>query len=167
MICKRIFILETLRGVSASPRVTRRSDDVHGQGFGQVKTGHVMTTKISFYNRAASTERDVAETPGQRRRVVRFDGVDTSHSLSPASPVARPHIKTGEVAVNIRDWTQKVQEHETHMMRQSPTPFIRSKRTDSPSPPLPPPPSRETLQSMGLSASTYYPKDNNFEGTDL
>merc|ERR1719431_1526427 len=41
----------SLRGVSASPRVTRRTDDMHGQGFGQVKTGHVITTKISFLNR--------------------------------------------------------------------------------------------------------------------
>ena len=57
-----------------------------------------MTTKISFYNRAASAERDVPETPGQRRRIVRFEGVDSSGSLSPA----RPHIKTGDVAVNIR-----------------------------------------------------------------
>ena len=34
--------------------MTRRSDDMHGSGFGLVKTGHVMSTKISFYNRAAS-----------------------------------------------------------------------------------------------------------------
>ena len=80
--------------MSASPQVTRRSDDIHGHGFGQVKTGHVMTTKISFYNRAASTERDIPETPSQRRRVVRFQGEDSSGS--------RPVMKTGDVAVNIR-----------------------------------------------------------------
>ena len=87
--------------MSASPQVTRRSDDIHGHGFGQVKTGHVMTTKISFYNRAASTERDIPETPSQRRRVVRFQGEDSSGSLSPVSG-SRPVIKTGDVAVNIR-----------------------------------------------------------------
>ena len=89
--------------MSASPQIARRSDDVHGRGFGQVKTGHVMTTKISFYNRAASTERDTPETPGQRRRIVRFEGLelDSSGSLSPVT-VSRPHIKTGDVALNIR-----------------------------------------------------------------
>ena len=91
--------------MSASPQIARRSDDVHGRGFGQVKTGHVMTTKISFYHRAASTERDLPETPGQRRRIVRFEGVDSSGSLSPVS--SRPHIKTGDVAVNIR-WARIV-----------------------------------------------------------
>jgi len=163
--------LAALRGVSASPQIARRSDDVHGRGFGQVKTGHVMTTKISFYHRAASTERDLPETPGQRRRIVRFEGVDSSGSLSPVS--SRPHIKTGDVAVNIRGWSQKVKEHESKMVRQSPVPFTnksvggRREDTASPSPPLPPPPSMETLQSLGLSASTYFTDDNNFEGTDL
>ena len=60
-----------------------------------------MSTKISFYNRAASSEREIPETPSQRRRVVRFQGEESSGSLSPVS-VPRPHIKTGEVAVNIR-----------------------------------------------------------------
>ena len=174
--------------MSASPQIARRSDDVHGRGFGQVKTGHVMTTKISFYHRAASTERDLPETPEQRRRIVRFEGVDSSGSLSPVS--SRPHIKTGDVAVNIRwaacqermlrnrnilcrGWSQKLKEHESKMVRQSPVPFTsksvggRREDTASPSPPLPPPPSMETLQSLGLSASTYFTDDNNFEGTDL
>ena len=87
--------------MSASPQISRRSEDVPGRGFGQVKTGHVMTTKISFYNRAASSDRDAPETPSQRRRIVRFEGVDSSGSLSPVGPV-RPQIKTGDVAVNIR-----------------------------------------------------------------
>ena len=85
-----------MRAVSASPQVTRRSDDVYGHGFGQVKTGHVMTTKISFYNRAASVEKDAINTPEQRRRV-RFQGMD---SPSPTQP--KPIIKTGDVAANIK-----------------------------------------------------------------
>ena len=90
-----------MRGVSASPQISRRSDDVQGRGFGQVKTGHVMTTKISFYNRAASSDREIPDTPSQRRRMVRFEGLDSSGSLSPVSS-SRPQIKTGDVAVNIR-----------------------------------------------------------------
>ena len=71
-----------------------------------------------------------------------------------------------------RGWSHKVKEHENKMVRQSPVPFTsksmggRREETESPSPPLPPPPSRETLQSLGLSASTYF-TNNNFEGTDL
>ena len=89
---------KSFRAVSASPQVTRRSDDVHGYGFGQVKTGHVMSTKISFFNKAASVEREISETPEPKRRVVRFQGVD-SPSLS---PVNKPFIKTGDVAANVR-----------------------------------------------------------------
>ena len=74
-----------------------------------------------------------------------------------------------------RGWSHKVKEHENKMVRQSPVPFTSKslggrrevEETDSPSPPLPPPPSRETLQSLGLSASTYFTDNNNFEGTDL
>ena len=153
--------------MSSSPQVSRRSDDVEGQGWGLVRTGQVTNTKMSFYSRAASTERDIPDTPGQRRRLV--------------SPTSRPNVKTGDVALNIRSdipilvlvmteccrgWTQKVKEHEVKMVRQSPIPFIKSER-DSPSPPLPPPPSRETLRSLGLSSSSYYPEDNKFEWTDL
>ena len=92
--------LEKFRAVSASPQVSRRSDDVHGYGFGQVKTGHVMSTKISFHNKASSVEKEVLETPEPRRRVVRFQGVD---SPSPGgSPLHKTVINTGDVAANIR-----------------------------------------------------------------
>lgn len=37
--------------------VTRRSDDVHGQGFGNVRTGFVNTTKLSFLQRSSSVDR--------------------------------------------------------------------------------------------------------------
>merc|ERR1712025_64943 len=107
---------KSFRAVSASPQVTRRSDDVHGYGFGQVKTGHVMSTKISFFNKAASVEREISDTPEPKRRVVRFQGVD-SPSLS---PVQKPVIKTGDVAATVRGWTRKVKDHESQMQRQSP-----------------------------------------------
>jgi len=167
---------KSFRAVSASPQVTRRSDDVHGYGFGQVKTGHVMSTKISFFNKAASVEREISDTPEPKRRVVRFQGVD-SPSLS---PVQKPVIKTGDVAANVRGWTRKVKDHESQMQRQSPITVQMQRqspitiqfksngnvvREHTPSPPLPPPPSLDTLHSFGLSASSY--ASDNFEGTDL
>merc|ERR550534_2781909 len=56
---QKVQAKEPLRAVSASPQVSRRS----GQGFGQVKTGHVMSTKISFFKRTASEERELTATP--------------------------------------------------------------------------------------------------------
>jgi len=157
-----------LRGVSASPHVTRRSDDMHGQGFGQVRTGHVVSTKISFLNRASSAEPEISptESPAPRKRIVRFQGLDSPGN----SPVPRPWIKTGEVAANVKGWTEKVTEYEKEVARQSPIPsksvlknFTSQRRAMSesrsvsssstatttisfrggrstPSPPLPPPP---------------------------
>ena len=63
-----------------------------------------------------------------------------------------------------RGWAEKVKDHETRMF--SPVPF-KSEQTfkKDPSPPLPPPPSKETLISFGLSVSSY--SNGNFEGTDL
>merc|ERR1719391_12326 len=128
---------QSMRAVTASPQVTRRSDDIHGRGFGQVKTGHVMSTKISFYNRAASQERDVSATPEPKRKFVHFLGDDSPRQ----SPNQRPVIKTGDVAANVRGWAEKVKDHETRMF--SPVPF-KSEQTfkKDPSPPLPPPPSQ-------------------------
>merc|ERR1719391_1428018 len=128
---------QSMRAVTASPQVTRRSDDMHGSGFGLVKTGHVMSTKISFYNRAASQERDVSATPEPKRKFVRFLGDESQRQ----SPNQRPVIKTGDVAANVRGWAEKVKDHETRMF--SPVPF-KSEQTfkKDPSPPLPPPPSQ-------------------------
>ena len=78
--------------------MSRRSDDLRGQGFGQVRTGHVMSTKISFFKRTASEERELTATPEPRRRVVRFQGIDSPRQ----SPFLKPEIKTGDVAANIR-----------------------------------------------------------------
>merc|ERR1719480_551082 len=130
---------EPLRAVSASPQVSRRS----GQGFGQVKTGHVMSTKISFYKRTASEERELTATPEPRKRLVRFQGIDSPRQ----SPFQKPLIKTGDVTANIRGWTQKVQEHEVQMLRQSPAFPVLVRQSESPSPPLPPPPALADLHS--------------------
>ena len=91
---KHFDFLELSRAVSASPQVSRRS----GQGFGQVKTGHVMSTKISFYKRTASEERELTATPEPRRRLVRFQGIDSPRQ----SPFQKPLMKTGDVTANIR-----------------------------------------------------------------
>merc|ERR1711915_416625 len=106
----------SLRGVSASPRVTRRTDDMHGQGFGQVKTGHVISTKISFLNRASSAEPEISpsESPAPRKRIVRFQGLDSPGS----SPIPRPWIKTGDVAANVKGWTEKVIEQDKQCQNQ-------------------------------------------------
>merc|ERR1719245_2020460 len=99
-----------------------------------------MSTKISFFNKASSVEREISATPEPKRRVVRFQGVD---SPSP-SPIQKPFIKTGDVAANVRGWTKKVKDHESQMQRQSPiTIQLRSNTVTehTPSPPLPPPPS--------------------------
>merc|ERR1711884_106449 len=110
----------SLRGVSASPHVTRRSDDMHGHGFGQVKTGHVISTKISFLNRASSLEPEISpsESPAPRKRIVRFQGLDSPGN----SPVPRPWIKTGDVAANVKGWSDKVMEQEIQQSRMSPIP---------------------------------------------
>jgi len=172
-----------LRGVSASPHVTRRSDDMHGQGFGQVKTGHVISTKISFLNRAPSVEPESSpnESPAPRKRIVRFQGLDSPGN----SPVPRPWIKTGEVAANVRGWSERVIEHDKQAARMSPIPsrsalknFTSQRRAMSesrsfssvstaatsvsthqiegstPTPPLPPPPSAAAMSTLGGSFSS-------------
>merc|ERR1711892_36072 len=62
--------------VSSIGQVARRTDDMHGLGFGQVKTGHVVTKKISFLQKASSVEpeRAVTESPAPKKRMVRFAG---------------------------------------------------------------------------------------------
>merc|ERR1719300_2048192 len=71
----------SLLPVSSSPQVSRRTE-----GWGVVRTGQVTNTKMSLYTRAASTERDIPDTPGQKRRLV--------------SPTPRTNVKTGDVALN-------------------------------------------------------------------
>jgi len=171
-----------LRGVSASPHVTRRSDDMHGQGFGQVKTGHVISTKISFLNRASSVEPEISprDSPAPRKRIVRFQGLDSPGN----SPIPRPWIKTGDVAANVRGWSEKVVEQENLLSRMSPVParsslknFTSQRRAmsesrsfssksvtttmssyqiegEAPSPPLPPPPSAEAMSNLSGSFSS-------------
>merc|ERR550534_204364 len=136
---QKVQAKEQLRAVSASPQVSRRT----GQGFGQVKTGHVMSTKISFFKRTASEERELTATPEPRKRLVRFQGIDSPRQ----SPFQKPLIKTGDVTANIRGWTQKVQDHEAQMSRQSPVSPGPTRRCETPSPPLPPPPSLADLQA--------------------
>jgi len=185
-----------LRGVSASPHVTRRSDDMQGQGFGQVKTGHVISTKISFLNRASSLEPEIspAESPAPRKRIVRFQGLDSPGN----SPIPRPWIKTGDVAANVKGWSDKVMEQEIQQSRMSPIPsrsalknFTSQRRAmsesrsftsknvttstmssyeivgDAPSPPLPPPPSAAALSNLSISSLMGYETPGDEGTTDL
>ena len=156
---------------------------MHGQGFGQVKTGHVISTKISFLNRASSLEPEISptESPAPRKRIVRFQGLDSPGN----SPIPRPWIKTGDVAANVKGWSEKVIEQEHQQSRMSPTPsrsalknFTSQRRAmsesrsfstkcvttttmssyeiegDAPTPPLPPPPSAAALSNLGGSISS-------------
>jgi len=90
-----------------SPQVTRRADDLHGLGFGQVRTGSVLSRKISLLTRAGSLEPEVdftTESPAPKRRTVRFAGLD---SPSPTLPTGRrPKVETGGVAAEVQRWTQ-------------------------------------------------------------
>merc|ERR1712192_64456 len=91
----------------SSPQVTRRADDLHGLGFGQVRTGSVLSRKISLLTRAGSLEPEVdftTESPAPKRRTVRFAGLD---SPSPTLPTGRrPKVETGGVAAEVQRWTQ-------------------------------------------------------------
>merc|ERR1719481_2229112 len=92
---------------TAGGQVTRRSDDMHGLGFGQVKTGHVITKKISFLQRASSLEPDASalESPAPKKRMVRFAGLDSPAS-SP-SPISKAwQVRTGVVAGGVAGWGQ-------------------------------------------------------------
>ena len=80
--------------MTASPIITRRSDDVHGLGFGQVKTGHVMSRKMSFYQRGSSVEPEVPESPAPRRKVVRF-----TETKSSKSPVMRSWVAASRATI--------------------------------------------------------------------
>merc|ERR1712110_550501 len=139
---QKVQAKEPLRAVSASPQVSRRT----GQGFGQVKTGHVMSTKISFFKRTASEERELTATPEPRKRLGRFQGIDSPRQ----SPFQKPLIKTGDVTANIRGWTQKVQDHEAQMSRKSPVSLGPARQCETPSPPLPPPPSMADLHAKDV-----------------
>lgn len=90
----------------SSPQVTRRADDLHGLGFGQVRTGSVLSRKISLLTRAGSLEPEIdfTESPAPKRRTVRFAGLD---SPSPTMPTGRrPKVETGGVAAEVQRWTQ-------------------------------------------------------------
>jgi hypothetical protein len=71
--------------------VTRRSDDPHGQGFGNVKTGFVSSTKLSFLQRASSLDRDGSPVPsigsssGGRSKGLRVTWAESPGSSRPAS----------------------------------------------------------------------------------
>jgi hypothetical protein len=98
--------VEVGRSALWSPQVARRTDDVHGLGFGQVKTGSVMSREISLLTRAGSLEPEVdfTESPAPKRRTVRFAGLD---SPSPTMTTGRrPKVETGGVAAEVQRWTQ-------------------------------------------------------------
>ena len=73
--------------------VTRRSDDPHGQGFGNVKTGFVSSTKLSFLQQAASSSLDrdgspvpsVGSSSGGRSKGLRVTWAESPGSSRPAS----------------------------------------------------------------------------------
>merc|ERR1719397_462847 len=87
----------------SSPQVTRRADDLHGLGFGQVRTGSVLSRKISLLTRAGSLEPEIdfTESPAPKRRTVRFAGLDspsppTTSCPIPLIPSHLPHLQ-GEI----------------------------------------------------------------------
>lgn len=71
--------------------VTRRSDDPHGQGFGNVKTGFVSSTKLSFLQQAVALDRDASPSPslgsssGGRTKGLRVTWAESPGSSRPAS----------------------------------------------------------------------------------
>merc|ERR1712013_544591 len=120
-----------------------------------------------------------SESPAPRKRIVRFQGLDSPGN----SPIPRPWIKTGDVAANVKGWSEKVIEQEHQQSRMSPTPcrsalknFTSQRRAMSESrsfstksvttttmssyeiegdtPPLPPPPSAAALSNLGGSISS-------------
>jgi hypothetical protein len=84
------FVLADSRMVKG--HVTRRSDDPHGQGFGNVKTGFVSSTKLSFLQQASYTlDRDASPAPsngsscGGRSKGLRVTWAESPGSSRPAS----------------------------------------------------------------------------------
>merc|ERR1719150_1646230 len=80
--------------------VSRRSDDVHGLGFGNVKTGFVNTKKLTFLQRASSVDRSeqlrvdspLLDRRGRELRVTFAETDDNNRSSShlSSSPAHSP-----------------------------------------------------------------------------
>ena len=123
-----------------SPQVTRRADDLHGLGFGQVveillhkikvstrkditfifpllnktyiiqvKTGSVMSRKISLLTRAGSLEPEIdftTESPAPKRRTVRFAGLGSPSPTMPTSRRPKVSLLKYDLLINISRWRQ-------------------------------------------------------------
>merc|ERR1739838_423533 len=89
-------------------QVSKRADDVHGLGWGSVKTGFVSRKKLGFLQREMSTERDSNEgSPapggfGNRARGLRVTFADSPGGSRPGSGVG---------------WTDRVAEMDSQTMR--------------------------------------------------
>merc|ERR1711990_1437516 len=73
-------------GVS-SGHVSKRIDDVHGLGWGNVKTGFVSKKKLGFLQREMSLERDTSSSPvpNGKTRGLRVTFADSPNGSRPAS----------------------------------------------------------------------------------
>lgn len=101
-----------------SGMVSKRSDDVHGQGWGNVTTGFVSRTKLGFLQRAASMERDWslegspapsggrrvtwADSPGSSRPDSRLQDIDTMRAQTPPLAGEWAMTKSAESSVSMK-----------------------------------------------------------------
>merc|ERR1719427_319737 len=101
-----------------SGMVSKRSDEVHGQGLGNVTTGFVSRTKLGFLQRAASMERDWslegspapsggrrvtwADSPGSSRPDSRLQDIDTMRAQTPPLAGEWAMTKSAESSVSMK-----------------------------------------------------------------
>merc|ERR1711872_495973 len=91
-----------------SGQVSKRSDDVHGLGWGNVTTGFVSKKKLGFLQRGFSMERDSNEgSPAPGGFGSRTRGLRVTFADSPGG--SRPGTGAG--------WTERVAEMDSQSMR--------------------------------------------------
>merc|ERR1740128_347531 len=102
---QRLEMMVAQESKMVSSQVAKRSDDVHGQGWGNVTTGFVNRTKLGFLQRA-SMDRDLmweregsaAPSSGSVRRVTWADSPASSRPDSRLQEVDTLHAQTPPLA---------------------------------------------------------------------
>merc|ERR1711872_112487 len=79
----------------AKGQVAKRSDDVHGLGWGNVTTGFVSRKKLGFLQRAASSERDWSVEGSPAPSDAKARGMRVTWADSPAG--SRPDSRLQDV----------------------------------------------------------------------
>merc|ERR1719228_2617137 len=104
---QRLEMMISQESKVAKGQVAKRSDDVHGLGWGNVTTGFVSRKKLGFLQHAASVERDSHEGSPASGFGSRTRGLRVTFAESPGG--SRPESGAG--------WTERVAEMDSQTMR--------------------------------------------------